>query len=66
MFPDPPLCVTEERDDTGDVDDELAGLKRSVPSQRPSAPPPLPAPLSMFRPTSACGEKMTQLPIIEK
>ncbi|KAM8772227.1 protein Dok-7-like [Acanthopagrus schlegelii] len=52
---DPPLCVTEERDDTGDVDDELAGLKRSVLSQRPSAPPPLPAPLSGFRPTSACG-----------
>ncbi|XP_037621554.1 protein Dok-7-like isoform X2 [Sebastes umbrosus] len=49
---DPRLCVTEEQDDVGD---KLAGPKRSVPSLRPSAPPPLPVGLSMLRPTSARG-----------
>ncbi|KAM9363600.1 protein Dok-7 [Symphorus nematophorus] len=49
------LCVREEHDDIGDVDDKLAGLRVSLHSQPPSAPPPLPVALSMFRPTSACG-----------
>ncbi|XP_038570229.1 protein Dok-7 isoform X2 [Micropterus salmoides] len=52
---DLPLCVREEHDDIGDVGDTVAGLKRSVPSLPPSAPPPLPAALSMHRPTSDCG-----------
>ncbi|TMS23953.1 Protein Dok-7, partial [Larimichthys crocea] len=52
---DPPLCVREEHADVGDVGDKFAGLKRSVPSLPPSAPPPLPIALSMYRPTSTCG-----------
>ncbi|XP_070779364.1 protein Dok-7-like [Enoplosus armatus] len=51
----PPLCVREEHDDIGDVGEKLAGLLRLVPSLPHSAPPPLPAALSMHRPTSACG-----------
>ncbi|XP_031720601.1 protein Dok-7-like isoform X2 [Anarrhichthys ocellatus] len=48
------LCLREEQDEAGDT---LAGLKRSMPSLPPSAPPPPPLPvaLSRHRPTSACG-----------
>ncbi|XP_044202237.1 protein Dok-7-like isoform X2 [Thunnus albacares] len=53
--PDPPLCVREEHDDSGDVGNKFAGLKRWLPSLPPSGPPPLPVTLSMRRPTSACG-----------
>ncbi|XP_023275043.1 protein Dok-7-like isoform X2 [Seriola lalandi dorsalis] len=52
---DPPLCVREEHDDSVDVGNKLAGLRKSLPSRPPSAPPPLPTTLSMYRPTSASG-----------
>ncbi|XP_068585158.1 protein Dok-7-like isoform X2 [Cebidichthys violaceus] len=46
------LCVREEQDEAGD---KLVGLKKSMLSLPPSAPPPLPIALSTHRPTSACG-----------
>nr|XP_033479867.1 protein Dok-7-like isoform X2 [Epinephelus lanceolatus] len=52
---DPPLCVTEDQDEVGDVADKLAGLKWSLSSLPTSVPPPPPVALSMHRPTSACG-----------
>ncbi|GLD61013.1 protein Dok-7-like protein, partial [Lates japonicus] len=52
---DPPLHVREEHEDSVDVGNKLAGLRRSLASPPPSVPPPLPVALIMYRPTSACG-----------